>query len=271
MDYAIIVSEQDPASMNIKECLLELYGFKEESSFENHPVHTYNNVKLYSIEGYSVFAEKIDKRIDADFFIFATRHQSKEGIHSLSCHAPGNWSKAEFGGVDKELCAAPAFMLKRAYLELEKCSELVPDHQITMEVTHHGPFIEKPVMFIEIGSTDEHWGNRKAGEIIAHTIIKLVEPKNDSYKSCILLGGGHYNQIGNKLMARTDYAIGHICPKYALEFLNEEMLKKAIERTVPRPEIVVLDWKGMGQYKQGIVGLLEKLGLKYEKAQRILK
>ena len=72
-------------------------------------------------------------------------------------------------------------------------------------------------------------------------------------------------------MLRTNYAVGHICPKYALEHLNEEMLIQAVNKTIPKPEIILMDWKGLGQFKQKTIELLEKLNLKYKRAQNILK
>ena len=273
MQYAIIISEQDPAGLNIKECLLEFYDFKESSVFENHPVYSYgDNVKLYSIEQSSVFAENLDGRIEADFFIFATRHQSAQGVHSLSCHAPGNWTRAEFGGMDKGLCVAPALMLKKAYLELKKFGEQVPDHDITMEATHHGPFLDKPIMFIEIGSTEEHWGNRKAGEVIAHTIIKLVDGSElEGQKIAFGIGGPHYCNNFDKVLERTDIAIGHVCPKYMLEHLDCEMIKRAISKTKEKVDFVLLDWKGLGKEKEKVKEMLEKVGIEIKRTDIVLK
>ena len=71
-------------------------------------------------------------------------------------------------------------------------------------------------------------------------------------------------------MLRTDYAIGHIIPKYMLEFIDEGMINEAISKTTPKPEVILLDWKGLGQYKQKVKDLLDKMHLKYEKVQNIL-
>jgi D-aminoacyl-tRNA deacylase len=218
-----------------------------------------------------VFAEEIDKKIDGDFFIFATRHQSREEVHSLSCHTPGNWGKADFGGSDRELGISSAIMLKKAYLELKKYSSEVPDHEITLEVTHHGPLINKPCMFIEIGSTQKQWENKKAGEIIANVIISIINsPELNGQKIAFGIGGPHYCSNFNKILERTDIAIGHICPKYALSNLDEEMIKKAIFRTKEKVELVLLDWKGLGTEKQKIVDILKKLGIEYKRSDQII-
>jgi D-aminoacyl-tRNA deacylase len=269
--YAIIVWEECPAGLNIKECLLELYDFKETGVFGNHPVYSFgDNVKLYTIKERHIFAEDLDKEIDADVFIFATTHRSEKGVHSLSCHVPGNWSKAQLGGKDKEICVAPALLLKKAYLEMKKYSEELADHEITMEVTHHGPYMEKPCIFIEIGSTEEHWGNRKAGEVIAHTIVKLVDGKElENQKIALGIGGPHYANNFNKILERTNIATGHICPKYNLENLDEDMVKKAISRTKEKVDLVILDWKGLGQHKERIKGILEKISIEYKRTDKL--
>ena len=83
----------------------------------------------------------------------------------------------------------------------------------------------------------------------------------------MLLGGGHYNSAANKIMERTEYAVGHICPKYALANLDSEMITQAIEKTIPKPSLVALDWKGLGQEKERIVNLLDEMNIKYKKSK----
>lgn len=272
MQYAVIVSEQCPAGMNVKQCFLELFSLNQYAVFEDAPVYLINdNANLYTIKQKHIFAENLDKRINADFFIFATTHASREGVHSLSCHIPGNWGKAELGGKDGELCIAPALMLKKAYLELKKFSEKL-DYEVTLEVTHHGPYLEKPTMFIEIGSSQEQWSNKEAGKSIAETIMKLVNREElENQRIAFGIGGPHYCANFNKVLERTDIALGHICPKYALQDLNERIIKKAISKTYEKVELVLLDWKGLGTEKQRIANMLNKLGISYKKTEQVLK
>ena len=153
MKTAIIISKKDPASLNIKDCLLEKYPFKE-----NNDVYTLEDINIYTIEEESIYSENIDKKIRADLFIFATKHESTSKINSLSVHVPGNWSKAELGGKDRKLCVAPVSLIKEILLELEKSNI---DYEKIQEVTHHGPFLQKPCLFIEIGSTLSEWTNKE--------------------------------------------------------------------------------------------------------------
>lgn len=256
MQIAIIASKIDPAGMNIM----------EELKKQDLPDY----VSLHEVEKSSINNENIDKEIEADLFIFTTKHQSKAGTSSLSCHSPGNWDKAEAGGKDRQLCIAPALLLKEAFLELNKQGADL-HHEITLECTHHGPYLEKPVMFIEIGSDEENWKNKEAGKIIADVVTYIVNKTQKEYQTAILIGGGHYNQMANKIMLRTDIAIGHICPKHMLESLDKELILQAMKKTVPEPKFVVLDWKGLGKQKARIVKMLEELKIEYKRTDQILK
>ncbi|MBR9699557.1 hypothetical protein GOV09_03830 [Candidatus Woesearchaeota archaeon] len=270
MAFAIIVSEQDPAGMNIKARLLESYGFKEKGEFEGTAVFVLGDTTLYTIKGPLITAEGIDKQIPEDFLIFGSKHASKEEVHSLSCHCTGNFGEAKYGGQDKKLSMGSALMLKKAYLELLRHKEEVPDHQITLEATHHGPLLEKPHLFIEIGSTEEHWGNEKAGKIIAQTIMHLIEGEDLAEQEIVFaIGGTHYCATFNKILQRTNLAFAHVCAKYGLEHLDEELIQEAFEKTSEKATSVLLDWKGLGKEKERIKSLLETMGIEYKRSDKL--
>jgi len=225
-----------------------------------------SNVEVVKVEKESIYNEDIDKKVKADYFIFATRHQSEAGVKSLCVHAPGNFSENELGGRKRELNTAMPSFMKTAINFLER--NRLKDFEVEFEATHHGPYLEKPVMFIEIGSSEKEWGDEKAGKIIAETILEIVKSE-EKYKSCIVLGGGHYNQTAKKLMLNSEYAVGHVCAKYNLENLNEEMLKQMIERSDDKIELAILDWKGLGKWKNKVIKLLEDYGIKYERYDKL--
>ena len=70
--------------------------------------------------------------------------------------------------------------------------------------------------------------------------------------------------IFNKIQLNSDYAIGHIIPEYILP-LTKEIILEAISKTKEKPEIILLDWKGLGnsEQKQEIINLLNSQGLGY--------
>jgi D-aminoacyl-tRNA deacylase len=271
MKPSIIVSVKDIAGMNIREALVGMYGFKETTeTFKGNPVFTKEGIKLYTLSEETIHSDGIDEEVEGDFLIFATRHKSEAGTKSFTTHTPGNWGKAEAGGKDKTLCTALPTLMKEA---LNKIKNVYTgdEFEIVQECTHHGPAIEKPCIFIEIGSKESEWKRQDAGEVIANVVNFLVMNKPKKRKSVVVLGGGHYNQVATKLMLNTDFAVGHICPKYALASLDSPMLKQAIEKNGDDFEKVVLDWKGMGPEKQRIAEMLKALNVKWEKYQSMGK
>jgi len=273
MNTAIIISKKDIAGTNIKQQLLELFDFKKlEENLDNNPIYQLNinnkTIKLYTLNNDTIHAENLDKKINADLFIFATRHRAKAGVKTLCLHTPGNWGKAEFGGKEKQLCTAAPSYIKDAFLILNDLAK-DQDYEKTLEVTHHGPFIEKPCFFIEIGSSEEQWKDKNAAKIIAKTIIKLLQTEKKEHKVAFGIGGPHYASNFNKILLKTDIAIGHICPKYALQDLDEQMIKQAIEKTNEKVDFVLLDWKGLGKEKQRVVNILEKNSISYERNDKV--
>lgn len=257
MKFAIIVSKKDIAGMNIA-------SFLEKLDFRKY------DANLFYLEKDTVFSENLDQEIDADLFIFATRHQSEAAKPSLSVHTQGNWARAEYGGRDRELAVNPADYIKTAFQILHKDSKL-KEFEVTLECTHHGPALNKPSMFIEIGSTQKQWENKEAGELIANTIIKLIKATTKKYKIAIGIGGPHYCSNFNKIELNSDIAISHICPKYMLDKLDKQMLQQAIEKTDGKVDLILLDWKGLGTEKEKIKQITDELEIEVKRTNQIEK
>src|SRR3989338_3993884 len=177
-----------------------------------------------------IYAYDINKKINADFFVFISRHVSKENTPAFTAHSIGNWGNAEFGGKSNALCPSSAVFLKRVFLELAEKAKGKRGYEITLEATHHGPFIGKPTLFIEIGSTEKEWADEGNGKIIANAIINSIKnyehaERND--KIAIGLGGTHYCNNFVKIIQRKNIAFSYICPKHSLGKLDENLLNEA--------------------------------------------
>lgn len=277
MKIAIIASIKDSAGLTIANCfkslcLKSLANLHEQGTFDGHSCYAGHfancEVSLHYTNGDTVFLEHIDRKIYADLFIFASRHQSKAAVPTLSCHAPGNWAGADIGGKPSALCLAPALWLRQAYLAIVR--NCLQGYEPIMEATHHGPFIEKPCFFIEIGSTEKEWNSIEAGNAVAKSLIEIFSnPGQNSINDvtindvtvCIGIGGLHSCHDFNKAVQLHNIAVGHICPKYNLHALSKEMLQHAVNSTYPKAWFALLDWKGLGTEKQRIVSLCQELNL----------
>ena len=123
--------------------------------------------------------------------------------------------------------------------------------------------------FIEIGSAKAQWNDKEAGKIIAGTIIESLKTfKKKPYKTAIGIGGPHYCPSFNKIQLEENFAISHLVPEYSLP-INEEIIKQLIEKTIPKPEYFILDWKGIGKSdeKDEFISLLKKFNLEIIKTK----
>lgn len=256
MKVAIICSKNDEAGVTIHNSLKDMIKSQMGD----------NSVSLHFIKEEPIYPNNIDKDMDCDIIIFATKHESKAGIPALSVHVQGNFGEAKMGGEAGKLCSAPVAWMKEAVKILEKKGK-ESHYEIIQEATHHGPYVETPSMFIELGSSAEEWNNPVGGKIIADTIVELLESNIPNCKSAVGIGGMHHASNFKKIMLYSEYGVGHICPKYNLEHLDKDMLQQAIAKSVPKADLIILDWKGLGEHKERIKGLIEKIGINYKKTK----
>jgi len=271
MKYAVLYSKKDEAGLNIAEQLKN---------------HFLPQVTIIELAKETIFSENIDEKDEqlakVDFIIFATKHQSKENRNTLSLHAPGNWRNADFGGKPGKVCPTSCLALKFLFEKMaENIAESKLNYELTLESTHHGPLINKPCCFIEIGTTLEQWQDPLAGKIIAKTISDFQnfdswknKEKNKDIKSAIGLGGPHYCSNFNKIQLSflSNVALGHIIPEYAFP-LTESLLQEAIIKHHEHITHVIMDWKGCGnsESRQKILDLLKKFNLEVIRSDQIKK
>ncbi len=222
----IIVSKEDIASINIGKFLLSLEKWKEKNG-----IYFSDDKIIYFIEDTHIYHDNIDKEIESkgyeiDTIIFASRHASMAKRKTLTVHAVGNYSKAEYGGKDRKLVLCEPLLMRNA-LELLKEKD-IDGYEVCYEATHHGPYLEKPCFFIEVGSTEKEWNDKKACKAIAEVILEL-ERKN--YDVAIGIGGGHYAPRFTDIAFNKKVAFGHIAAKYAIPYLNEKLIEEMINKT----------------------------------------
>jgi len=268
MRKIIVVSSKDKAGINIKERLIEKFGFEETNEeFDGYPIFRNGDFELITSAKDIIFSDHVNRR--GDLYIFASRHSSMEKIACLTVHATGNFSTdISYGGRARELSLTNSYYIKGALKLIEKFSkELGVNYKISQEVTHHGPTsYDVPSFFIEIGSSEREWLDKKAAEVIAMTITELDDLDFSNFVSSIGFGGPHYAPKFTKLSLEENYAIGHICSKYAIGYLDFHMLRQMFEKTMPKVELALIDWKGLGKdSRDKLIRLLKEIGLDYER------
>lgn len=275
MSVVCFCSLKDLAAQTIKEHLLQHHPFVETgTTFNSTPIYKFNELSLVTIEQDSIYADDLDQQFTADLFIFASRHKSAAFKPALLTHIPGNWGPAELGGKASTLCTAHPTAMKIALQTLlaERQRLELTDWACGLEVTHHGPFIHNvPVLYIEIGSTEEEWQNPKAAEAVSQAVVSVAQRHQEPHPVVFGVGGPHYCPAFTRLCAETPYAISHILPKYYLDQASPALIKHAIERTSTPPSYVALDWKGMkGPQRDQVIQIVSELGLETKRVRALL-
>ena len=205
----------------------------------------------------AISADWLEEKYDYDGFVFLSKHAAESGTLALTCHSTGNFSDAKFGGNNRQI-AIPKPDLQKIYLQtLKKNQSQFSEFQITIEATHHGPTaLSKPSIFIEIGTTEKQWTDTSLCNSVATLVHQVMSQPIKKYPVAICFGGTHYPSKFTNMVLEGVYSLGTIMPKHALSFLDEELFSHILIRN-NMPKTVLLDWKGLGPYKENMLDLLK--------------
>ncbi|MBE3115987.1 hypothetical protein IMZ68_02160 [Candidatus Bathyarchaeota archaeon] len=160
----LVASQKDTAGLNIKAQILKNYPFQETCDvFQQNP--TYNaivnrkKVTLITLNQESVTAQTLPKDFpEAELIVFISRHSSRSGKPTLTVHTPGNFAEAELGGLSRSVSVSPAIAMLDALKALSYYKERFSlNYEVSYECTHHGPSLNVPSMFVELGSCEKQW------------------------------------------------------------------------------------------------------------------
>jgi D-aminoacyl-tRNA deacylase len=270
----IVSSNKDTASQNIKKQMLKGYKFEKSSeNFQENAIYeaqvNEKEVKLITIDEESVYAQNLPNFFSSlQSIVFISRHSSESGTPTLSVHTPGNLGEAQLGGLPRKVSVAPANAMRetlKAMAQIKQENKL--EYEVSYECTHHGPSLDVPTMFAELGSSPTQWNDAKAAEAVAHATIEAISKSDEeSGKAVLGVGGPHYNAKFTRIALENDLAFGHIIPKYAVPSIDKEILRQCVEKTKEKVDHAVLDWKGIkGENKQMLVRILNEISLPFEK------
>ena len=226
-------------------------------------------VKLITLNEESIYAQNLpDFFNNLELVVFTSRHSSVSGTPTLSVHTPGNLGEAELGGLTRRVSISPANAMRDALKAMMQFKEEMRlSYEVSYECTHHGPSLNMPTMFAELGSSLKQWNDVKAAEAVAHATMKAISKLGESQAKAVLgIGGPHYSEKFSRIALESEIAFGHIIPKYAVPYIDVEILRQCVEKTQEKVEFVVLDWKGIkGEHKSKLVEMLEEIGIPFKK------
>ena len=184
----IVASNLDSASLNIKNQLLKQAEWTKINNFQGNPVYKHSVMKdviIITINDRKIKHENLDKEIDEKLgiktkqVIFISKHDSKTGNPTLTTHPIGNYGEAQFGGKSRTLVeSSPVLMTNLLRILKKNAKEAELYHKVCFEVTHHGPYLSVPTLFVEVGSNKEEWENIEPARIVAKSVLELLELGN---------------------------------------------------------------------------------------------
>jgi len=229
----ILTSSEDNASMNIRARLLEKPGWSESGAFEVHPVLVNGDFLMVQVDRIHLDEDYVDDRVSqalgvaVDVIIFASRHRAESRIPTLTVHPIGNYTSADFGGKPATLCRTSPHLMTSALRALANNAKGL-GFNVSFETTHHGPSVNSPAFYIEIGSYEELWGREDAAQAIAESIMSV---KDQGHPVVVCVGGGHYAPRFTEIAITRKVSIGHMAANYALEGLNDDMIRQMAEKS----------------------------------------
>ena len=244
----IVVSGSDIASTNQADELLRMHDWIQIEDVEGRPAYALQDVRMWWMEGGVLWEDNLDQRWEqarnetVAEAIFPSRHFAASGKPSLTIHPIGtphvsNSTDLRYGG-SVHFCPPPNPRISSWFNHLQnKASgnDLVSGFDISLEVTHHGPIINCPALFIETGSTEGTWPHKGAAKVLAEVIseglgLSKILDKLRTWDAeldagtpvMITLGGGHYAPRGNLVASTEGTWLGHMLASYALPFEQDE-------------------------------------------------
>lgn len=250
----LVAYQSDPAGFNMASYISQ--QLKKEGD-----VYRGEKFDLVIIPTPAISADWLEEKFHYDGYVFLSKHASESGDLALTCHSTGNFGDAKFGGNPNQV-AIPHPHLQKSYMKhLWEKKDSFSKFDITIEATHHGPTaLGKPALFIEIGTTEKEWNDKKLCEQVAKIVIEEMSKPPIKNKVAICFGGTHYPDKFNKELLQGDFALGTVIPKHALDNLDQTLFDHIISRN-KEAKAALVDWSGLGKNKQKVIDFISKTAL----------
>lgn len=274
-----LASKKDLASHNIHNYLQETYNFRQSATkCTGGSLSEYQEIFLLKIDQEVVTADLrlVEEELKPDLIIVLSRHRAESGMPALLAHAQGNWTeKTLLGGRPQTLSMTSASALKLAINALkEQKKQLGLENYLDgLEVTHHGPIAATAMIFVEIGSSKTEWLESMPAKAVGEAAMDIARKWQQTFPSVVGIGGTHYAPRFNELITQTEYAVGHIIPKYYLDSVDlPTMLKQAVSKTLEQVKVCAYDHSGTKSlHRKDAREAAENLGLDFVRIRDLLR
>jgi D-aminoacyl-tRNA deacylase len=192
--------------------------------------------------GPHVHDERLDLRLPASLreggptLVFPSIHRSERNVPCLTVHPLGNpGERADVGGAPRTLAPTDARAMATVLRLLDEGGTPL-GWNATYEATHHGPAVELPAFFVEIGYGDQPSPPDEAVRVLAGVLPRIASDPTD--RIALGVGGGHYVPHFTDLALHRRWAFGHLLSRHALAELDSALAAEAFSRSVGAEGVV---------------------------------
>lgn len=242
----VVASAADEASVSIRDRLLEIGGWTEAGTFDGSPVWRRGDRWLVTLREHHLYVDDVDRKfadalaVTPDAVVVVSKHRSASGQDSLTAHAVGNWGAADFGGRPGALVPAAPGIMTDALRRIAAGAKGLP-YAVTYESTHHGPWLETPTFYVEVGTSAAAYADPRAAKVLAAAVLAAQDAGDPV---AIGVGGGHYMPRVTDVALARRVSFGHLVPSHALDPPDNAALERAIART-PAAKLVYFHRKAI--------------------------
>jgi len=231
----LVASTPDPASVNLRDRLLEAADWTVDGEYQGRECHRLRDMLMVTMDQLHLHLDRVDRTVgqalgvDIEEVVFLSKHRAASGKPTLTMHPIGNFGKADYGGEEGKLVPASPSFLSGLLRALSTSAQGLP-FEVSYEVTHHGPYLDVPTTYVEIGSDETKWGNLDAAKAMADALLNWVPADGPTV---VGIGGGHYAPRFTEVTLSKRVRFGHMVAKHVLEGKADQevlgIVKKAME------------------------------------------
>jgi len=250
----LVAYQSDPAGFNMA-------SFISKKMKKEDEVYHGDDFDLVIISTPAISADWLEEKYQYDGYVFLSKHASESGTLALTCHSTGNFGEALFGGSPRQV-AIPHPHLQKSYMKhLWDKRNVFSKFEITIEATHHGPTaLNKPALFIEIGTTEREWNDKELCENVAKIVFNEMSIPQKKYDVAVCFGGTHYPEKFTRELLEGELALGTVIPKHALDNIDENLFEHILSRN-HEATFALVDWSGLGNNKQKVIDMIKSTDL----------
>lgn len=263
---SLLFSRKDIAGINMASVIADRLGEQFQLGDKE--------VELIGFEREILYAKNCEELgiEDFDYIAVLSRHSGTPHRPIFTAHVPGNFGRAKYGGESFRLGIAIPSLMKEYLIAAYKRAPAI-GYSVGFEPTHHGPTLNKPLVFLEIGSDEVAWNDFNGIRTASESVIEALENWDPGkYIPAVAFGGPHVNDHFTRVELETDVAIGHAARKLDSSWVDLSMVRQAIDRNGESPKIALVDSKGLkGKDRRRIESALDEVGLKIMRVKKLLR